>query len=133
MSVDKVRTIRVLEFSGKEEDWNRWSKTFLAMAKYKDFNNALMKMASRKAPTAEENTQAYNELLFLCQENLTFGIIDEATSKMFPEGDARVAWQNLKESYEPDTGAVKVQLRLESSGHHLEKVKTQMNGSPNWY
>ena len=72
-----------------------------------------MKMAGGKAPTAEENTQAYNELLFSCRDNVTFGIIDEATSKMFPEGDARVAWQNLKDKYEPDTGTAKVQLRLE--------------------
>ena len=100
MSIDKVRTIRVLEFSGKDEDWNRWSKTFLATAKHKEFSNALMKMAGGKAPTAEENTQAYNELLFSCRDNVTFGIIDEATSKMFPEGDGRVAWQNLKDKYE---------------------------------
>ena len=66
MSVDKVRTIQVLEFSGKEEDWNCWSKTFLATAKYKDFYNALVKMAGGKAPLAEENTQAYNKLLFSC-------------------------------------------------------------------
>ena len=91
MSVNKVRTIQVLEFSGKEEDWNRWSKTFLATAKYKDFYNALVKMAGGKALTVEENMQAYNELLFSCRENITFGIVDEATSKMFPEGDARVA------------------------------------------
>ena len=27
---DAFKTIRVLPFSGKEEDWNRWSKTFLS-------------------------------------------------------------------------------------------------------
>ena len=72
MSIDKVRTIRVLEFSGKDEDWNRWSKIFLATAKHNEFNNALMKMEGGKAPMAEDNTQAYNKLLFSCQDNITF-------------------------------------------------------------
>ena len=47
-------------------------------------------------PTDEMNLQAYNDLLLSCQDDITFGIVDEATSERLKEGDARVAWKNLK-------------------------------------
>ena len=40
MTDDKIKTIRVLQFTGKEEDWNRWSKTFMATAAVKGYKVA---------------------------------------------------------------------------------------------
>ena len=68
-----------------------------------------------KKADVEENVQVYNDLVLSCQEDVTFGIIDEAISTDFPDGDARLAWKNLTEKYEPTTGASKVQLKQELS------------------
>ena len=48
-----------------------------------------------------------------CQDDLTFGIIEESLSTDFPDGDARLAWKNLFNKFEPNTGAMKVQLKSE--------------------
>ena len=36
-----VKTVRIIPFSGKKEDWNRWSKTFLAIANTRQYKNEL--------------------------------------------------------------------------------------------
>jgi hypothetical protein len=61
----------------------------------------------------EDNNLAYNDLILSCQENIAFGIVDESVSVAFPDGDARVAWRNLRARFEPNTGAAKVQLKQE--------------------
>ena len=103
---DGLTTIRILGFSGKESDWNRWSKTFLAMAKVKGYKNELK--ADGAAPAdPDKNEQAYNALMLSCQDDVTFGLVDEAG------GDARLAWKLLETKFEPDTGMRKVELKRE--------------------
>ena len=121
MTDEKVQTIRILQFSGKDEDWNRWSKTFIATAGIRGYRKALIADEEDDMPTAEINLKAYNDLLLSCQDDVTFGIVEEATSEMFKEGDARVAWNNLKKKFEPNTGAAKVHLKLEFQQMTLEE------------
>ena len=115
MTDEKIKTIRVLQFTGKEEDWNRWSKTFMATAAVKGYRIALIGPAAGEEAllTTEINLKAYNDLLLSCQDDITFGMIDEAVSQVFAEGDAQMAWKNLKNRFEPNTGAAKVQLKME--------------------
>ena len=47
------------------------------------------------------------------QDDVTFRIIEESVSTDFPDGDARLAWKNLFDKFEPATGAMKVQLKSE--------------------
>ena len=43
MTADEThRSIRVIKFSGKEEDWHKWSKRFLAMAIAKGYLEVLI-------------------------------------------------------------------------------------------
>ncbi len=62
-------------------------------------------------PEAHANVQVYNDLMLSCQEDIIFGFVDESVSETFPDGDARVAWKNLEEKYEPNPGVAKVQLK----------------------
>jgi len=121
MTEERVQTIRILEFSGKKEDWNRWSKTFVATTGIKGYRRALVADKDEELPTEEMNLQASNDLLFSFQDDITFGIVDEATSERFKEGDTRVAWKNLKVNFEPNTGAAKVQLKMEFQQTILEE------------
>jgi hypothetical protein len=110
---ETLKTIRVIPFSGKEADWNRWSKTFMATATVKGYRDVLVPIDPDTEAELEDNIQAYNDLILSCQEDITFGIVDESVSETFPDGDARVAWTNLKARFEPNTGAAKVQLKQE--------------------
>jgi hypothetical protein len=121
MTDEKVQTIRILQFSGKDEDWNRWSKTFIATAGIRGYRKALITDNEDEVPTEEDNLKAYSDLLLSCQDDVTFGIVEEATSETFKEGDARVAWKNLKKKFEPNTGAAKVQLKMEFQQMTLEE------------
>jgi hypothetical protein len=108
-----IKTIRVIPFSGKAEDWNRWSKTFMATATAKGHREVLRPTDPDKVADAALNTQVYNDLILSCQDDISFGIVDESISTDFVDGDARLAWKNLQEKVEPSTGAAKVQLKQE--------------------
>ena len=125
---DTIKTIRIIPFSGKEEDWNRWSKTFLATATAKGYREVL-KPADEDADADEDlNIQAYNDLILSCQEEISFGIFDESISETFPDGDARVAWKNLCVKFEPNTGAAKVQAKQEF--HQLKLASADDDPDP---
>ena len=51
--------------------------------------------------------------MFACQYEKIFGIIEESISTDFPDGDARLAWNNLFNKFKLTTGAMKVQLKSE--------------------
>ena len=121
--MSELKTIRVIPFSGKSEDWNRWSKTFLATATVKGYREVLKPSDPTKKADPELNVLVYNDLILSCQEDIIFGIVDESVSTDFPDGDARLAWRNLKDRYEPNTGAAKVQLKQEFHQLKLESAE----------
>ena len=125
---ETFKTIRIIPFSGKDEDWNRWSKTFLATASAKGYKEVI-KPTDPSTPASEElNIQVYNDLILSCQEEIYFGIIDESISETFPDGDARLAWKNLQDRFEPKTGAAKVQLKQEF--HQLKMTSADDDPDP---
>jgi len=113
MADTTIKTIRIIPFSGKEEDWNWWSKTFMATATVKGYKDVLVPIDPETPAELDDNNLAYNDLILSCQEDISFGIIEESVSTTFPNGDARVAWKNLRDRFEPNTGAAKVQLKQE--------------------
>ena len=122
------RTIRVLPFSGKEEDLNRWSKTFLSTATSRGYREVLKPTNEKVLANADKNINAYSDLILACQDDVTFGIIEESASTDFPDGDARLAWKNLFNKFEPNTGAMKV--RLKSEFQNIKLVDPNKNPDP---
>ena len=122
MADTTIKTIRIIPFSGKEEDWNRWSKTFMATATVKGYKDVLLPIDPDTPAELADNILAYNDLILSCQEDISFGIIDESVSTTYPNGDARVAWKNLRDRFEPNTGAAKVQLKQEFHQLKLSSV-----------
>ena len=125
---DTIKTIRIIPFSGKEEDWNRWSKTFMATATAKGYREVLKPSEEEEDVDEDLNVQAYNDLILSCQEDISFGIIDESISETFPDGDARLAWKNLRDRFEPSTGAAKVQAKQEF--HQLKLASADDDPDP---
>ena len=77
---------------------------------------------------ADKNINAYSDLILACQDDVTFGIIEESVSTDFHDGDARLAWKNLFNKFEPNTGAMKVQLKSEF--HKMKLVDPDEDPDP---
>ena len=110
---DSIKTIRILPFSGKEKDWNRWSKTFFALSAARGYQEELVPPSGHTSE-ADKKASAYNDLLLACQEDIIFGIVDEAN------GDPAKAWKSLKQKFEPSNGAAKLQLKRKYQGEKLD-------------
>ncbi len=58
----------------------------------------------------EYNMYTYSSLI-LCCTGVPFSIVDRAMTVELPSGDARLAWEVLKERYQVETAASKVDLK----------------------
>ena len=120
---ESERAIRVIPFSGKNKDWNMWSKKFLARAKrcgYRDVLNGVKIEDTKKKE--KMNDDAYADLILAMSCEVAFGYVDEAVTKEFPEGDAAVAWENLKKKFQPSTTGSRVQYKNEFNNNILSSV-----------
>ena len=110
--------MKTSNFSGKSKDWSKWSKTFLAKASLRGYKALLIGALDYpeqelEFETSEEklselqrnyllmNDLAYADLLISCQEDIGFSIIENAESREMPGGDARMAWIELENKFEP--------------------------------
>src|SRR5210317_1283421 len=120
------KSVRILSFSGKQADWSKWSLKFLANASVQGYKDILL--GKEVAPTdsavidpsteagkkqlklREKNKEAYNTLVLSCDDEVSLGAIETATSSDYKEGDAKQVWDNLLEIYQPRTMANKTSL-----------------------
>ena len=123
------KAIMIIAFSGKQEDWNHWSKQFLAIETARGHREVLKPKDPKVRQNSNDNNKVYAHLMMECEDNVTFGIIKKATSDEFPEGDARLAWTNLYKKFEPNTGGRKVRLKSKFQKTRLIDVGDDPN---NW-
>ena len=50
---DELKAIKVLEFTGKESEWDHWSEKFIALARARGFAGILL--GTEQAPRADED------------------------------------------------------------------------------
>jgi len=101
---DTIKTLKIVPFSGKKEDWNRWSKTFLAASTVRGYREVIKPEDPTIVADPKLNIQAYSDLMMSCEDEVSFGVIDESVSTDFPDGDARLAWKNLTRNLSPQQG-----------------------------
>ena len=141
---DEMKSVKVLEFSGKEADWDMWSRKFLAIAAIRRYKDVLLKVVKTPAhdfdfstitddadreiqkKIVEQNNNAYRDLLLYMKEQTEFNIISQAISTELPDGDASMAWENLKDEFKPETGNKYVKLKGEFYKSSLEDKKTSV-------
>jgi hypothetical protein len=124
--------MKLMEFSGEQGDWNKWSRTFLARANIRGYKNLIVgrwivtdiEPEEELSKHSERNDTAYAELLVSCQADVVFGIVDNARSETYPEGDAQVAWGELCSKFEPNTKTALVATKLEFSKSKLVNIGT---------
>jgi hypothetical protein len=126
-------------FTGKKEDWPRWSTQFLGIATTKKFKLSLL---GKEIPPEENveldeestdnemkrmvkyrsaNERAYSALTLACTDAKSFRIVYNAKTKALPSGDAALAWEKLRAKFEPTSGAVLTQLVQEFRSSYLKK------------
>ena len=136
MSKIEEKSIRVIEFSGKEDDWKYWSVKFLARANLRGFGELLI--GEEKLPTKSDYTsaasidpatpelketirlydlgkKAFDKLVLSCNTTTpagrtAFSLISECRTTDNTKGDATSAREKLKHKYEPSTAPLYIKL-----------------------
>ncbi len=133
------RSIKIIPFDGKDGDWREWSAKFLAKANlhgYKDVLLGNIKVPPEKKETLRENEamarefnmNAYSNLILSCK-GVPFSIVEGTVSKDMPSGDARLAWQRLKDRYQVENMASLVELKRE-----FTQLSLKLNQDPDcWF
>ena len=98
MDEQEEKSIRVLTFSGKDEDWDMWSNNFLAMAqhkKYKDILTGKTKIPKEdktltndnKKKAREANEKANSDLILTCTDKVSFCLVGGAITNDNPKAE----------------------------------------------
>ena len=66
--------------------------------------------------------KAYTDIMLACTDEINFGIVFNAKSWLFPEGDAYLAWVRLRAKHQPTTNSQKIMLRREFHRSRLGKA-----------
>ena len=107
-----------------------WSQKFLAQSSIKGYKDLMLGKERLPTPTFLPSTEdadtvqqaidkkkmslnrkAYNKLLLCCQDEISFGAVDEAISNKYPDGNYQEAWNNLLDKNKPCTTTTKVELK----------------------
>ena len=137
------KAIRVLEFDGKETSWTMWQAKYQARARTKGWIKVLLgketppkfdkvidistALGKTEEKLCEVNEQGYSDLLLSMEDEIAFGLVDEAKTNDQPDGDLHTAWKALVAKYQPATVNALVQLKQElmncvmSSGENPEE------------
>jgi len=119
--------MKITGFSGEKKDWERWHITFLAKSMLRGYWDILvgLEVAPTKGTKGYEdfmvkNNIAYAELLISSESDICLGIVHTSRTEMMPEGDARLAWKNLVDKYEPTTKANLIKMKKQFNNCKLE-------------
>ncbi len=125
MSGMEEKSMRIIEFSGKQADWDGWSKKFHARAKRREYKGLLL--GRDKVPMQDQlelaedsssesnkkiiklgelNTLAYKDIVLSINHTtssgkVAFSLIKNCKSNEFPEGNFKLTWERLVKKYEP--------------------------------
>jgi len=117
-----ISAIRVLNFSGKKDEWPSWSEKFLAKAKRSgtkdvllgriqipktlDFVDEKTEEGKKQLKIIDLNELAFTELILSIDVSssagkIAFGIVKSCKTKEYEDGNAALAWEKLRKKYDP--------------------------------
>ena len=148
---DELKAIKVLKFERKESEWERWSETFIALARARGFAGILL--GTEQAPNADEdidrkksdgsyelteaerkekkrlrqaNGNAYINLQLSCDELPYDLVVSLVKTEELPDRCARDAWERLTSEYDLTEGEDKITLLTMFQQNQLEDVRTNI-------
>ncbi len=121
---------RTMMFTGKEGEWREWSAKFLARERLSGYAEALQEDPVKADVEVEHKTAeghavrdlnmlAYSTLIVCCK-GVPFSIVNEAKTDTLPDGDAKLAWRGLKEKYQIENAASKIELKRKFAQNTLK-------------
>jgi len=140
MSVVEEKNLKVIAFSGKQDDWKFWEVNFLARARRKGFSEILLgketipkddekfdltnPVEKAKSKICEKNELAFKELILLIDTtrgdgHVTFQAVCCCKNK---NGNAANAWAWLTAKYMPNVAPIKLELKSEFQQSKLWNV-----------
>ena len=147
---DELKAIKVLEFTGKESEWDHWSEKFIALARARGFAGILL--GTEQAPRADKdidrktndggyelteaerkekkrlrqaNGNAYINLQLSCEE-FPYDLVTVAKTDELPDGCARDTWERITSEYDLTEGEDKITLLSMFQQYQLEDVRTNI-------
>ena len=144
MSGDGTSSIRVIPFGGKTTEWSVWAEKFLARGRKKGYKDILLgktnvpsaidadddevTLSEEDKKTRELNEEAYIDLVLSINGEteagrVAFQMVKGAKTRELPDGDSHLAWQRLREKYEPTTTVSRLSLMKEFQAKILKNVK----------
>ena len=154
---NKEKNICIFDFFGKKTDWDSWSKKFLSRGKQKGYEKLLVSIGTMpgvdKILTKEEyksalegdedlnkkivkldelNELAYEDLILLINTSssvgkVAFGLVKNAKSEGFLEGNCKLAWDRLVSKYALHTASSLLKLKSEFHNSKLESIDNDPN------
>ncbi|KAL7576153.1 hypothetical protein ACA910_004810 [Epithemia clementina (nom. ined.)] len=140
-SESEFKTIRVLSFSNRKEDWYKWSFKFWSMAEQQGYDEIIdgtvvvpddsinLKTISddvtreNVARTRRANKTGYRDLAVATTE-ISFTLVGESKTTELPKGDLHLAWSKLVGKWEPKESEDKVELLETFQPKVLDNIQT---------
>jgi len=134
MSAIEEKALKVIVFSGRQDDWKFWEVKFLARARRKGFrelllgNKTIPKDSVKLDPSVpaekiqieicEANELAFEELVLSIDTSqpegrVAFQTICSCMTTDYKNGNAADAWKSLTAKYAPKIAPMKLELKLE--------------------
>ena len=110
---DSEKTIRIIGFDGNTDNYNMWERKLLAQARIKGYHKIFGTLSGNESQDDLNtwNDQGFGGLTLAMEDAVSFNLVDTSTSKEYPEGDAKLALQNLREKYKPKDGMTLIRLK----------------------
>ena len=146
---EEIKAIRVLPFSGLQQDWDEWSKKYQGIAVERGHlqvmlgkedvpmdglnidqqveNKYLIPEAERKQKhlSRKRNQKGYQDLQ-LSTLKLAFQLVSLMKTQELPNGSLAKAWASLKDEYAPSEGQDKIKLLEDLQNNKLLNAKVNI-------
>ena len=136
------KSIRIIPFHGKKEDWSIWEEKFLARARLQGYKKILK--GTEKAPKDNEefdettdegklklklraaNERAYEGILLsiitkTSAGKVAFAIVRGCKSEEYSDGDAYLAWKSLSDKFASKSTPSLLKLKKEFTNSVMKR------------
>ena len=144
VEMSDLKSIRVIEFSGRTTDWEGWSEKFLARAKRKGYKKLLIgkeivpkvsayeeaegksDAASKKiVELGDRNEEAFEDVILSINHTtkegkVAFSLVKNCKTGDNPEGNCKLAWDRLVAKYAPKTAPSLLKLKKQFANSKLK-------------
>ena len=134
---DPFKEFRIVGFNGSVDDWPKWSKKFIAVAKLNKFASLIdgsmtvpeqrENMSKKDLAIRDLNQAAYCCLLYSMEEHISFNLVDTAKLENLPDGDVALAWKNLLTRYEPRQYGTLLELKRNFMTKSLQECENDLD------